>query len=221
MIIDDNGNKRLRTSLEMALDEIYVIDDVVSHRFQDVVENAMMDAPWYFESKSIAFVKENVTDELGSAIDINKHHQGFAHGMKEKGEVISDLYNLVSPIAYEAFSKIGIYVSDIFNARSFLLPPYANPPEVNGYHIDVEGGYPHIVCLYYVNDSDGDTILCEQTYDDIEGKGISLADGQSMMTIADRVTPKKGRCVLFNGNRYHSSTPPSKDHRIILNFDCE
>jgi hypothetical protein len=39
--------------------------------------------------------------------------------------------------------------------------------------------------------------------------------------IIKRVSPKKGRVVLFNGNRYHSSSGPTKDVRVIINFNVK
>ena len=66
-------------------------------------------------------------------------------------------------------------------------------------HIDTS--YKHIVMLYYVNDSDGDTYFYE--------KGI----------VKDKVSPKKNTAVVFDGNTYHASSNPSKDVRITLNLN--
>jgi Rps23 Pro-64 3,4-dihydroxylase Tpa1-like proline 4-hydroxylase len=62
--------------------------------------------------------------------------------------------------------------------------------------------------VYYCNDSDGDTFLFNEFYD---GKN------PDKLTIAQRVTPKKNRCVVFESNRMHASSSPiySKDRRII------
>jgi hypothetical protein len=76
---------------------------------------------------------------------------------------------------------------------------------------------PHTVCLYYVNDSDGDTFIFDKTSDDIKGRRDIFE--RTKFNVLKRVTPKKGRVVLFNGNRYHSSSGPTKDVRCIINFD--
>jgi hypothetical protein len=34
-----------------------------------------------------------------------------------------------------------------------------------------------------------------------------------------RVTPKRGRAVLFDGSRYHCSSQPTIGYRTIINFD--
>ncbi len=64
--------------------------------------------------------------------------------------------------------------------------------------------------IYYVNDSDGDTYLFNQFYEN--GRLPEL-------TIAKRVTPKKGRVLLFDGRRYHAgSNPRTSRERIVINY---
>ena len=68
-------------------------------------------------------------------------------------------------------------------------------------HID--GEYTHLVMIYYVNNSDGCTILFDQ-------------DGN----ITHRVVPVRGNCLLFPGNVYHAAQPPTKNPaRIVINFN--
>jgi len=71
---------------------------------------------------------------------------------------------------------------------------------------------PHLVVLYYVNDSDGDTII----YDQI-GQPNNI--DKSALKIKQKISPKKGRCVLFNGKWLHNSSSPQNSPRCILNFD--
>lgn len=67
----------------------------------------------------------------------------------------------------------------------------------------------HISCVYYVNDSDGDTLFFNKKY------GQDLSD----MHVIDQMTPRKGRCVIFNSNHYHtSSSPINSEKRIVLNL---
>jgi hypothetical protein len=34
-----------------------------------------------------------------------------------------------------------------------------------------------------------------------------------------KIEPKKNRLVIFNGNIYHSSTPPKLTKRVVINFN--
>lgn len=81
--------------------------------------------------------------------------------------------------------------------------------------------YPHIdhynehyVIVYYVNDTDGDTVLFNEKWKpEDDGKIIDL-------TVKERVTPKRGRIVLFDGLHYHTSQNPiNYGERYILNMN--
>ena len=63
--------------------------------------------------------------------------------------------------------------------------------------------------LYYVCDSDGDTIIYNER------------EKSESYTIKKRVTPKQGRVVLFDGGFYHTAEQPNKDKRCIINYDLQ
>jgi len=70
----------------------------------------------------------------------------------------------------------------------------------------VDWNFPHNVMLYYAIDSDGDTAL----FDRIDGH----------LTIVERITPRKGRAVLFDGQTLHAGRPPSTStRRLIINYN--
>ena len=118
------------------------------------------------------------------------------------------------PIINSLIEKTKIEIKDIYFNRAFLQLPLDEKfvKEHNGLHIDLP--QDHIACVYYVNDSDGDTILYEQTrYNTKAGsKNVELVEHM-------RVTPKKGRLVMFDGARYHCSSQPRDSYRCIINFD--
>ena len=73
-------------------------------------------------------------------------------------------------------------------------------------HIDFY--FPHKVLLYYVHDTDGDTIF----YDKFNNEYKEIY----------RVTPKKGSAVVFDGSIYHASTTPNlHQRRIAININYE
>ena len=99
---------------------------------------------------------------------------------------------------------IGCYIC---NVRSFIQFPLNKRKEFDNPHIDVS--YEHLVVLYYVNDSDGDTYIFDKVLGDITGE----------LNVIQQVTQKKGRVLMFNGNRYHSSSGPTENVRCIINFN--
>ena len=87
----------------------------------------------------------------------------------------------------------------LYRARFGLYLPIQGAPEHNNIHTDMKT--PHTVALYYVNDADGDTFFFDRNRE-----------------VINRVTPKKGRMVVFDGLTLHASSMPSKDYRISLNL---
>ena len=86
-----------------------------------------------------------------------------------------------------------------YRMKSNLLLQTQNTP--NTPHIDYK--FPHDVLLYYVNDSDGETIFYDSELNEIK-----------------KVNPKRGRIVVFDGSQYHSSTPPQKNKcRCVINMN--
>lgn len=108
-------------------------------------------------------------------------------------------------IHLDNFSKIATSLfpnlQDILFARIFLTFPYKTKLLYHDPHIDLN--FPHIGLIYYINDSDGDTIFFEDDY----------------ATQIKSVTPKKGRSVLFNGNIPHAAGIPTLGPRCIVNFN--
>lgn len=76
-------------------------------------------------------------------------------------------------------------------------------------HID--SGDKHMVLLYYVNDSDGDTVLYKNKYEE---------QNDNDMIVDMRISPKAGRAILFDGGIYHSFYYPNfYDIRSVININ--
>ena len=61
------------------------------------------------------------------------------------------------------------------------------------------------VLIYYVNNSDGDTLFFDKE-----------------LNITNRIAPNKGKILLFDGDLLHAGTNPKvSDKRIILNIDLQ
>ena len=79
-----------------------------------------------------------------------------------------------------------------------------SPPD--SAHVDLN--YRHLVVLYYVINSEGDTVISEQK-DYNEGR----------FRIQKRVTPKMGRYVVFDGRFWHYAYQPDESKRCIINYN--
>ena len=108
-------------------------------------------------------------------------------------------YLIYLNILFNFIKKQNIFLINLYRARTFLQFPTISP-KVHPPHKDMT--IPHWVCLYYVNDSDGDTIFYDNNKNEIK-----------------RVSPKKGRMAFFDGSILHSGSTPQNTHRAIINFD--
>ena len=138
------------------------------------------------------------------------------------GEKTSPYLPFMKTMLYFIEKETGLKVQKLLRIKANLITQQADYPDDHYHtpHIDSPvytdcdvNCENYVTFLYYVNDSDGDTYL----FDQILASKILPPDGN--FTIAKRQTPKKGTGVLFNGSRYHASSPPRKSkHRMVINY---
>lgn len=74
----------------------------------------------------------------------------------------------------------------------------------------------HKVLVYYVNDADGDTVLFNERFEESHRNRTEPIN----LTTEAKVTPKKGRILMFDGLQYHTSQNPiHTKHRCVLNIN--
>jgi hypothetical protein len=210
-------------------DEFIVLDDVISPQYQDMIEHWLLSpsSSWNFAS-DIA-LSDRIVGELGL-----QSKPGFAKSFYSiKSGSSSDLYPMILPMVFETFHKANIKFDQVLFSRSFLTMPVPGCGPGDYDHIHVDTPDEHMVCLYYANDSDGgDTVFFDHTVADMLEKYnitdrpiydqqlLEIIDSQSDkkdFKVIKRVTPKKGRAVIFNGLRYHSAARCQSGHRLIVN----
>ena len=196
----------------MILDEeIYVIDDFIDAEYQKDIRNILMgdyqyrknDFPWYY------------TEDVTGANDPDSQHRtALGHDYvvmddedNPTGERISIFHYLFLPMLKNVCREMKIKNINVLQGRSFLqFPLNLKDRTVDTPHIDLHNR-KHLVALYYVCDSDGDTII----YNEREKLGT--------YTIKQKVTPKQGRMVLFDGSLYHTAQQPLNNVRCIVNYN--
>ena len=191
-------------------DKIVVIDDAISPKFQDMIENITFNRiQWQFV-QDVTYANNDLKDK-----SIDKR-PAFVHLMCSDGNVMSEYMMLYETLIYEACNKAGIQFDGIMKGRSFLqLPLNTNHSVVDPLHIDL--GTPHLSFIYYVKDSDGDTLFVNKKF----GPNVddSLVYKIEDYDIIKRVTPKKGRVAIFDGWQYHTAEQPKNNVRCIANFN--
>lgn len=175
------------------INDVYIFDDVIPKSYQDLIELNLlgeMNAHW--------LLLDDISYGQGHTASIS--NPGLVHPLKIDNQIKSPLFNLVLPMVLISLDRINWKYTDTIMARSFLqFPKEISTP--NNSHIDLE--MPHVVCLYYVNDCDGPTVIYEP----------------GSTNILQTINPQKGRVVIFDGKYYHSSSNPTNSRRCIINFD--
>lgn len=183
--------------------DFLIVDDVVSKKYQDMIEQAALRWPWYYQSNIATgtYPRENATI-------------GFCQSLFSDGRPLNDQFQPLFPLLLEGCEKANLEFAQLFRVQSFMHVPHQPAEKYDGPHINIPD--PHIVGLYYVNDSDGDTVLFNQTWDDIPYGQLT---DETQLSEYQRISPKKGRMLFFNGNRWHTSTSPTNKIRTIITFD--
>ena len=215
--------------------EIIVIDDVIDQEYQKSIkdilvgninyispiatdkENPYKSFPWYYTTDvTVGYDPKNNQGRAGLS------HTYVVSELDEDGEecetdeniggiVVSEFHYLFLPLLEKVIEeKLGLENANVCRGRSFLqFPLNLNTNEPDTPHVDMSRD--HFVILYYVVDSEGDTIIYNETWNnDIRPEKY---------TEKQRVTPKQGRVVIFDGSLYHTAEQSINTTRCIVNYD--
>ena len=199
------------------MNNLIIIDDVVDNIYQDAVEHFFLKTnfPWFYQS-DISFFDEHIS-QLSNNI---RQRPGFSNLIHDVNNGPFNPFHFVMPILYAGTSKGNLTINHITQARSFLLvPPNLSPSEDRRDRPHVDQPNPHYAAIYYVNDADGDTYIYDkQVKSNAESNYLPNIDPTNL-PVLKRVSPKKGRLLIFNGLYYHSSSQPEYNARCIINFN--
>ena len=182
---------------------IKILDNIIPKKEQNLIKNTLLDNaefPWTF-----------VNDV---SIKNNKHQTrpGFKHIFRN--------YKLIESILVNTRKKLKVdydYFNEILEVRSFLQLPLEEKFRGKGVdtpHLDRYD--PHLVILYYVNDSDGETVI--YNYKSKDKDDIPYFEDVKELK---RITPKQGRIVVFDGRYWHTAEQPTKNIRCIININID
>jgi len=187
-------------------DGYVVIDDFIDIDFQLEIKNKLINVqfPWFYQKDSTLHA-----GAAGSTFPI------LAHLMKSYGKVESPYSTEFDILGERAAYFVGRDFKENDLIRSYLQLPLSEPFRKNPLDVfHVDWTEKHLVLLYYVNDSDGDTILSSIKCDG-EYYKYNLTDDCVMA----RVSPKQGRALIFDGSYYHTTTQANNDIRVVINYN--
>jgi hypothetical protein len=165
---------KLQQSYTSEITNIY--DNFVDEEYHEQIRSTLegWEFPWFYQKTLTA-----------GSLDISAH--GFNHWLTDDNDP------LFSPLIAKMQETIG--ASKCYRARAdmTLYNPYGY---MHAYHTDAKE--QHRVCIYYVNESDGVTI--------IRGDNV------------EHIHPKPNRMITFNGKYEHTGhSPRLTKSRILIN----
>lgn len=177
-------------------------DEFISPEMQSHIENVFLNSgsfPWLLNLRTNDYLDKN-----------NDTFQ-FTHPFFMDEEICSEYYPVAINLFNSFLNKHGLSCSKLIRAKANLTTKN-NELECQEPHIDTD--IEHKVFLYYINDSDGDTIF----YKDDVDLSSPVKEKQNLL-IDKRVSPLKGRAVVFDGMTYHSASNPKINNlRAVINI---
>ena len=190
--------------------KILVFDDIIDLDHQNKIRSILTTEKKY---KNLYFPWYLTPDVTVSRANNSQKRPAFFHGFvrEDKGSVgivDSIFHDLFTPLILNVCNKLNKKEVDVIQGRSFFqLPLNFKGEREDTPHVDILDD--HFVMLYYVCDSDGDTVIYNE-----QVKSDSY-------TIQRKITPKQGRVVLFDGSYYHTGEQPLNNIRCIVNYDLK
>jgi hypothetical protein len=167
-------------------------DEILSENLEKELHDTLLSPyfPWYFNDTIANGNNNEVTDFQ------------FIHTLFTKdGEWISSVASLGKILLEEATKKFGIKKYSLIRMKANLQTLSGYGANMHSIHKDeYNTGYKSL--LYYVNDSDGNTLIIDEKKENI----------------IQQVSPKRNSAILFDSNTWHSSSPPLKNkRRVVIN----
>ena len=142
-------------------------------------------------------------DNMSAPADPNSttfNEYGFSHWFWHPDRGPNDRFSdYFQPLLFQTLDATNC--DFILRARADMVT-WSREEFIHSAHIDFP--FPNTAAVFYVNESDGDTIF------------YNVKQTKEHLKIYDRVSPKANRLVLFDGDLLHTGCSPTKHRRRML-----
>ncbi len=189
-----------------------IIDDVIPASIQNELEKNILSPnfPWgHMFSSDLAneasddyVILKRKEFQNNEIIDPGQFYHNILIG-QQPGQFFAWFTPILEAIKFEDMRILRMKMN-------FNYPYFGSKESTHGIpHVDLPSEKGYTTAIYYVTDADGDTILFNEKN-----------KHQGSLTIKERVSPKKGRILLFEGDTLHAACPPiSNRPRIVVNIN--
>jgi hypothetical protein len=185
---------------------VIVIDDVVDKEIQDLIEKSIFNPDTQWTLGRTVFYEKHP-----EVVDVQRN--GLMSFTKSLARIDDKFFDKDIQLYTSPLHNLNI--QSLLTSRIQLQLPVITDKLYGVPHVDGYRDFPYKVAVYYVNDVDGDTFLFKQTTKDTTPEQIK----EGNLDIDQRISPKKGRLIIFDGNIYHAVGKPKTDLRCIINYN--
>ncbi len=192
--------------------EIIEIASAIPKAYQDMIEGELASPQmlWTFQEEAARGAGNFATSFSGFS--------HMAYLTDDPQPSVSPLSPLLLPILFVFCEKAKLEFKALLRIRVGLFTPTPGLAPHHNPHVDFS--QPHHTAVYYVNDSDGDTVVFNERVDEVSVERSADYANAGRFTIAGTVPPKKGKMCAFDGRHYHASSSPTQSaKRIAITFN--
>jgi hypothetical protein len=174
-----------------------VIDNFLTPTYANDIEGRLqsMQQPWFFSG---AISGENFEQKSV----LNHGFSFLIHSRCDYGWIETPLTMLLRPFLFQVQDTIG--AKELLRCRVDMTVA-SGTKVLHTPHVDIEG-QKNITTIYYVSDSDGETVVYNER------------ERSEEYSVMETVSPKKNRLIFFDGDQYHTGHSPMKyKNRILIN----
>jgi hypothetical protein len=196
---------------------IKVLENFIPNYVSDIIEEIVTgdDYPWYYRKNT---TNPNGLYSEGTITNVSniKDSLQLIHTIDEEIPAVNPspwIYNQLHQVLSHACHAADITPVGLLRAKTNLLLKDPNYPDDHFHypHVDYindEQGDVYTV-LYYINDSDGDTIIFNERH---------TPEPPEKLTVNRVLTPKKGTGIIFKSDYFHASSSPKFGDRYVMNI---
>ena len=195
--------------------KIIIDDDLLTVEEQEEIKQTFQSEyfPWFLGVDKNSTVGNKWADHFSKITSNIFEYSQFVHVFVVEGKGNSSFVDLIAKIHLKAGEKYGFDDSITRIKSNFCTKVTDSRQDAHqSPHIDCIDD--HWVMIYYVNDSDGDTFIFEETLEHPQA-----IESINSLTIKERVQPKQGRIIIFDGSHLHAGMHPRhNNNRMVINF---
>ena len=193
-----------------------VLDNYLTKSYHKEIQELLTGSnfPWYYNN--------NISNDNNTGTT-HFNEYGFSHNFQEYklgGGRLADTHyaTFIKPFLLQAMDTVKCNM--VLRCRGDMVT-HSHEEFIHPAHVDFI--FPNTSTIFYVNDTDGDTMLYgKDSFDkdikiDQDRFGTLSQEGVEL-EIKERISPKANRLVIYDGSLLHTGSSPTQHKtRILLN----